>query len=823
MADGISKDEMRDLFKEFFGSGGGGGTGGISDEERDAKAKAKASADFIKNLDKQSKALQESFTKTSAFNSIISGTKRQYADITESLKQLDEQIAESTDDAAADALRSKKIELEKLAAANNSKTTMLNFGIGLAKLTGTVLNAAAGATGTFVRGLQDGSSSTQLASGLMNASVDMMSAAGQTAGAGLSTLGQVVGTSTNPKLKILGGAAQIAGVALSGFASGAGKLAKFGIEILSKEVEKTVKAFNDATTSGALFANGMTGLRAAASDAGLDVQQFASVLKTHSADIASLGMGVSEGSKKIGATLKAGGAEMKTQLLNLGYSFEEQAGLAAETMQQMRGSGGPLRASNAEVAAETMKYASNLRIISAITGEDAKKKQAQAAEQNQILAFQQKLAGKSETQRAQINAAMATMTEQEKKNFRDRVVLGQVINKEGAIYEATIDGARAKGEAAAALFNDNNLTAETNAQLNAQYGEQIKASALAQTDLAIAAQVAGGALTGVATAGLDAINQANKYTAEAFDAAKKARDEQSKTQDPLTKDLMSAAVAAQDLRLALQDELTPAIRDFAAVSKAMLTSVRDMLKDVGIGKLDKDGNPSEGIWDKGKRIAGGAMTGGLAGLAAGSAIGTVAGGIAGGVGGGVAGFGVGAIPGIAAGSAAGGAIGSGVGAVLGGLTGAIKEAFWGEPGKAQGGIASGPTGGFMEKLHGTEAVVPLPDGKTIPVTLAGLPSSSPSSSNESLKSITDIFGKSAGSTGILGSAVSTQLSDLLNKISLSTSGTALEKAAPGPDGLQELLSQQIAIMKETLEHTTEMLSAMNDSKNYQQQLLNNSY
>ena len=34
-----------------------------------------------------------------------------------------------------------------------------------------------------------------------------------------------------------------------------------------------------------------------------------------------------------------------------------------------------------------------------------------------------------------------------------------------------------------------------------------------------------------------------------------------------------------------------------------------------------------------------------------------------------------------------------------------------------GGIATGPRSGYNATLHGTEAVVPLPDGKTIPVTM----------------------------------------------------------------------------------------------------------
>jgi muramidase (phage lysozyme) len=40
---------------------------------------------------------------------------------------------------------------------------------------------------------------------------------------------------------------------------------------------------------------------------------------------------------------------------------------------------------------------------------------------------------------------------------------------------------------------------------------------------------------------------------------------------------------------------------------------------------------------------------------------------------------------------------------------------------ANGGIASGPTSGYQAMLHGTEAVVPLEDGRSIPVTNTGSP------------------------------------------------------------------------------------------------------
>lgn len=41
-------------------------------------------------------------------------------------------------------------------------------------------------------------------------------------------------------------------------------------------------------------------------------------------------------------------------------------------------------------------------------------------------------------------------------------------------------------------------------------------------------------------------------------------------------------------------------------------------------------------------------------------------------------------------------------------------------GYRKGGIASGPQSGYQTMLHGTEAVVPLPDGKSIPVEMPNI-------------------------------------------------------------------------------------------------------
>ncbi len=46
----------------------------------------------------------------------------------------------------------------------------------------------------------------------------------------------------------------------------------------------------------------------------------------------------------------------------------------------------------------------------------------------------------------------------------------------------------------------------------------------------------------------------------------------------------------------------------------------------------------------------------------------------------------------------------------------FEDEDYGEGGR-KGGIFRGPKSGYLTKMHGTEAVVPLPDGKSIPVEM----------------------------------------------------------------------------------------------------------
>ena len=60
----------------------------------------------------------------------------------------------------------------------------------------------------------------------------------------------------------------------------------------------------------------------------------------------------------------------------------------------------------------------------------------------------------------------------------------------------------------------------------------------------------------------------------------------------------------------------------------------------------------------------------------------------------------------------------GVGKVADGIGGFVSGGM-SLLGFSDGGIAKGPTSGYPVALHGTEAIVPLPNGRSIPVEMKG--------------------------------------------------------------------------------------------------------
>lgn len=544
-----------------------------------------ATEDFRDELEKSRDSIRYANRQFDDVEKKLKKSGNSYSAVINDLNRLEETI-ESVADTGQDAILKQQMQtrldlLTRKAANEQYRKLAVDAGAELVK---GLVNYNIARAKALIGAVQSDASGFQMAGDLAVASIDAQNKTVQ----GVATVAGSVGSA----LTMLPGPAKKVGIGLVALGGAVGfasekmsDLAKFGIEVAVKELEKTAKAYNESAVAGALFADGLEGLRNTAHEANLTVAQFANVLKNNSGDLAAAGIGQVEAAKQVGRVGKAfKESGVQDQLIKLGYSFEEQAALTAETMASMRRTAGG-RVSDAEVATQTAKYAENLRLIASLTGEDAKKKVQAVQEQNNILAFQQELAKKSPQQRAEIDKAMALMTEQERKNFRERVIFGDVINKEGAIFEANVSGAREKSLALVDSFNNNRLTVEAVAEANAQYGDQIRESILQQQALGQAAYAAGGALGDVAKAMMESVTQSTTQTKEALDANKANIEAAKTTQNELTNQYVAATKSAQDLKIAVEIELTGAIKNFAKIANSILDGVKSQMAALGLGGM----------------------------------------------------------------------------------------------------------------------------------------------------------------------------------------------------------------------------------------------
>jgi hypothetical protein len=116
---------------------------------------------------------------------------------------------------------------------------------------------------------------------------------------------------------------------------------------------------------------------------------------------------------------------LREQISNLGYSFEEMGGLTADVMAQLKSTGQLGYKSDQEIGQLTADYAKNLRLISDITGQDARKKM-EAARNESLKAgvFEKVMRQGGPEAVAKLQQQLATMPDVMKKGYLEFVASG---------------------------------------------------------------------------------------------------------------------------------------------------------------------------------------------------------------------------------------------------------------------------------------------------------------------------------------------------------------------------------------------------------------
>lgn len=544
----------------------------------EATKSAKQFSDVIDDLIKRNKSAED---KLKSLNKELDTGKKRFVDIGPALESLRESIDDVVDVDKKAALY-KELEVKEAKARNAQYTRAVLDGAGVLAtgLASAGINIAKSVIGSY----QSNSSAFQTAgdaaiAGLdaSNQTVKGFAAVANTAGAGLMFLG--------PK-----GIA--AGLALQGIATVATfltekftDLAKFGINVAVKELENTTKSFSQLSNAGALFSQGLGEIRRTAGEAGLTQEQFSKVIVENREAMAMFGGSVGNGAKQF-ANISKNMAPFRAGLLSLGYSIEELSEGTAQYMALQATSGQGQRRDYANLAKETDAYLTNLKVITAFSGEDAKKAQARAREASTQTAVDAKLRRMDVGARERFESSIMTLAPEMQKAAMQMFESGVITDP--ALAQAFYNNK----EAMEVLTNsvgyvkDSNLKAGDVSRKMQEDQQRLREGMLRSADAFASGTGRANLLTG-AFGDLEAVNRsivayAKKETIPGDKTATRTAEEQKETQDKLTKSYRDATVANQELKIKIQDELTVAITKFAEVTKDVISGIRNSLSALGI-------------------------------------------------------------------------------------------------------------------------------------------------------------------------------------------------------------------------------------------------
>lgn len=176
-----------------------------------------------------------------------------------------------------------------------------------------------------------------------------------------------------------------------------------GNQFLAAEFEKRIKSLSEFTKIGASFAGGMSEIGTLAAKSGIGIEAFTQAVVNSRDQITGMGLSAGTAAELVAKSLnglanKAGksGNMLRDELLALGFSYEVQGEIAASYVAQQRRAGVSLEALLSDqnaLATGTADYAKKLKVLTDITGQDAKKVMERAQVEGQRSLLLTKLEG----------------------------------------------------------------------------------------------------------------------------------------------------------------------------------------------------------------------------------------------------------------------------------------------------------------------------------------------------------------------------------------------------------------------------------------------
>jgi hypothetical protein len=536
-------------------------------------------------------------------------------------------------------------------------------------------------------------------------------------GKGASFLGNVLGDITASAFKTAGNLTSLAGELIDGAGAasdlaGAFKDLPFGLGLVASAFQKLLQlqeaeleSYRQLTKAGINFGGSLTTIRLEALSLGMTLEQFGSVLTNNSVALASMGAGAEDGAKnfvKLAKDLR--NSPMGEQLRALGFSAEETAnGLAnyikmtgGRTAEEMRNTKGLTESAG--------QYMKQLDMLAALTGKSREEQEKALQEEAANAQFQAYLQTLSEDERKKAMAgfqnALATGGKGAADLFRSKLQGIPPLTEAGQTFMAMSQNANKAMDAQVAAVKDSTKNMKDLDRANAGFRVALGQDGKKLVGPLGAALIsAGGAMGDYASTAISTqtqlANQNVKSVEDEIALREKLREEQERQASAAAK-AAETEKAMRDMGAKVYQALIPAIQfltnevnklipQFASMATDAAPAVGRALKDIvqwikdlidpktreeAIKKLTDTigeilGKVFQKIWDN-FSLFGGSKTEGREQNPDGTY---------------------------------------------------DYEQHQNAPAAANGAVLSGPKSGFNAILHGTEAVVPLPDGRTIPVEL----------------------------------------------------------------------------------------------------------
>lgn len=561
-------------------------------------------------------------------------------------------------------------------------------------------------------------------------------------------------------------------------------------EVMAKEFQKSADALKGYTKVGASFAGGMIEMRNVAHDSGLGIKQLTAAATASSEEIRLAGMTqadgarmMAQGMKGLTTTIGKSGSNLRDEMLAMGFSYEEQAQIVAQYGAQMKASGVDVRnLAPAELARQTKDYATNLKVISDITGQDAKKLMEKARADSMRGALMGKLDKDQQKSFKDAHATLMTLGPEAGPKMQQalmQMLAGGTVTD--PVIASNAEAMELIKKTAAGVTSGNQDMITTTQSGTAEFADKMRAQGeTATSTAALMSSSFSGVGKDMATF-QDSVRSTSTLQTDAAQISKDAAIKQSEAVDPMTEGYKKLTDSMQTFQIQMETMASNALPQYAKILQANQEQTMKLFQE-GVdaagdfaayakkkaAEFTEGAKPSQATQDK----TGNALVGASAGAVTGAVIGSV-------------------VP----------VIGTAVGAAVGGLVGGTIGWFKGNTAQnAEGGLATpGKLNIFGEK--GPEAAVPLPDGRSIPVSF----------DTEAL-------------TKMMGSGNDKVMEDLALAIKDLSASMSKGSQTSGP---MDVIAKHLEEMKDTAVKQLDAHSAMSDllgqANTISDRILNNSY